>query len=231
VTPSITGVIFDLDGTLYRLRKTKVRLTLLLWRTIPVLRHLGGARRAIRDSLYENKESLDDAFFEALGQMSHISAERAATWYHDEFMRAFVGLLERNAYARPGLLQLLERLRRAGVKLAVVSDIGRVEDRLRAIGVPPEIFDALLAAEDVGALKPSPRSLLTVAERWGLDPSEILVVGDRLDRDAEAAKAAGMSTLIVDGRAPSAGRRHETGATLMPWKDMTRAIASRAGLE
>jgi len=52
-------------------------------------------------------------------------------------------------------------------------------------------------------LKPSPRGFLRAAERWQIDPSEILVVGDRAEVDAQGAVAAGMPCVIIGGSSNS----------------------------
>jgi len=59
----------------------------------------------------------------------------------------------------------------------------------------------LCAADpEVGRFKPDPRGFLAAAARWQLDPSEVLVVGDRPDADAAGAAAAGMPCVIVGNR-------------------------------
>lgn len=172
-----------------------------------------------------------DTFAAELASRTGTTADAAAAWYQKEFMARFLELLENRAICRPGLLPLLSRLRSAGIKLAVVSDIGLIEERLRAIGVPPEAFDTLLCAEQTGELKPSPRSLLAVAEQWGCSPEQILMVGDRVDRDAKSAQNAGMDTIIIDNLPRIFGRRRKQGITLVPWKKAVVTISKRAGLE
>lgn len=227
----LRGVIFDLDGTLYHLRQTRAQMTLRLLPQVGVLRYLDGARRAVRAKTFDGPEALSQAFAEELGRRAGISAERADRFYREHFLPTFIELLDRRAVPRPGLFPMLGRLREAGVKLGVVSDIGLVSERLQAIGIPPQAFDDLLSAEETGELKPSPRALLTLAERWQLDPDQVIVVGDRVDRDAPAASAAGMPSIVIDNHALPLGRRRKGGITLVSWKDATRTIADRTGLE
>ncbi len=225
------GVIFDLDGTLYYLRKTRMRLTIALWRSIMVLRHMSSARAAIRRKAYPDEESLKEAFAVELGQRAQIPTAEAARWYDEVFFSAFIKLLADQATPRPGLLSLLSELRSDGLRLAVVSDIGCVEERLRVLGIPPELFDVVKCAEACGELKPSPRSLLMVAQKWHLDPKTIVVVGDRVDRDALAAKAAGMQSIMIDNHAPLFGTRtirvrQLGGVPLLCWKKASATIAA-----
>lgn len=227
----IKGVIFDLDGTLYYLRKTRVRLTLILWRWIGVVRHVGSARSAVRNKSYRDRTALRTAFAKELGRRAKMSTEDAGRWYDEVFFRTFIDLLDKKAKPRPELLPFLGRLRSIGVKLAVVSDLGQVDERLKVLGIPPEAFDVTLCSEASGELKPSPTSFLNVAQQWGIDPRNIVVVGDRVDRDALAASAAAMQCVIVDNHAPTVGHRRVGAETLLSWTEVSRAIAVGTGLQ
>jgi putative hydrolase of the HAD superfamily len=207
------GVIFDLDGTLYSLRLTKLWMALALWRSLSLLRRLNASRRAVRGVEYADREALLAAFFAELAGRAGTTVARAATWYDVEFMPAFVAMLARRAVVRPGLAGLLERLRRRGVRTAVVSDFGRVGERLSALGLDTALFDDLVAAEDHGVLKPSAVPFVAVARRWALDAAEVVVVGDREDLDAASARAAGMDFVGVGS-----------------WLDASSAIEARTEL-
>lgn len=226
----IKGVIFDLDGTLYYLRRTRVRLTLRLWRSLGVVMHVGKAREAIRSRSFPDGASLRAAFGEELGRRAGLPAQEASRWYDEVFFGTFIDLLDRKARPRDRLLPFLGDLRSKGVKIAVVSDLGHVDVRLRTLGIPPEAFDVTLCAESFGELKPSPMAFLSVAEQWGIDPSEVIVVGDRVDRDAFAARAAAMQCIMLDNHAPLYGHRREHDETLYSWKEASRAITARTGI-
>jgi beta-phosphoglucomutase-like phosphatase (HAD superfamily) len=74
------------------------------------------------------------------------------------------------------------------------------ELKLKALGVAGR-FSVLVCSADpeVGAFKPHPKGFLVASGRWQIDPSEILVVGDRPDADAAGARAAGMPCVIIGG--------------------------------
>jgi 4-nitrophenyl phosphatase len=69
----------------------------------------------------------------------------------------------------------------------LVPGAGAVVGALRGMGFPPEIV--------VG--KPSPISFQVALEVLGLGPSEVLMIGDRLDTDIVGAQALGMDTALV----------------------------------
>jgi HAD superfamily hydrolase (TIGR01549 family) len=193
----ISGAMFDLDGTLYELPGRKLRLTLSMPGDIGMLKHIGKARKAMRDRRFPDREQLRAALWEELGRRAGVSPERARSWYLDRFMTKFVDLLRRKGRVRPGMVELLGRMQERGVKLAVVSDFGGVAERLEALRIPRQLFDDIVGAEDFGVLKPSPAPFSALAEKWGLVPSSLVVVGDRWDLDGASAEAAGMEFLGV----------------------------------
>jgi HAD superfamily hydrolase (TIGR01549 family) len=207
-------VIFDLDGTLYSLPRRKLRMVLALWRDIRVLRHLGPARSRIREREFDSQEQLLEAFYAELGRRTGRGPEHAERWYRERFLARFVRLLAEQATTRPGVVELLERMRGRGTRLGVLSDFSVVDERLEALGIPTELFDDRLSVEDFGALKPWPGPFLRLAEQWGLEPSAIVVVGDREDLDAASAEAAGMGFVGVRDHGPAA---RVPGSRFAPW--------------
>jgi histidinol-phosphate phosphatase family protein len=116
----------------------------------------------------------------------------------------------------PNARVLLDRLRAAGLPLAVVSNqsgIGRGLITADAVAAVNRRIDALLgpfagfficphAPEDACACrKPKPKLILDAARALGVDPGCCVVVGDR-ESDVEAARNAGAIPLKVEG--PSA---------------------------
>jgi putative hydrolase of the HAD superfamily len=99
-----------------------------------------------------------------------------------------------------GLRETLERLNATGVKLAVVSD-RRIDDKLRALKLDDLPWVARISAEDTGWLKPDPRPFLRACEMLGMNPTEVLHIGDRDDTDGAGARAAGLSYVRVSGPA------------------------------
>lgn len=108
-----------------------------------------------------------------------------------------IGLLKREAVARPGVYELLERLKQREVPIAVASS-----SSLSTIGVVLEAlkirayFDVIASGEEVMHGKPAPDVFLLAAERLGLPPADCLVIEDS-HNGTKAAKAAGMYCLAV----------------------------------
>jgi HAD superfamily hydrolase (TIGR01549 family) len=81
-----------------------------------------------------------------------------------------------HAELNPGALELLDALRQRGMPTGLLTRNSRrsVEAVCRKFGL---VFDAVFTRNDAPS-KPSPEPVWRMASAWGLNPSEILVVGD-----------------------------------------------------
>jgi D-glycero-D-manno-heptose 1,7-bisphosphate phosphatase len=119
----------------------------------------------------------------------------------------------------PGVRTALDRLRRAGVRLAVVSNQSgvargllradqvdavnrRVEELLGPLG--PFLTCPHGPDDGCGCRKPAPGLVLQACERLGVAPAEAAVVGD-IGSDVEAAAAAGARGVLVPTAATRRG--------------------------
>jgi HAD superfamily hydrolase (TIGR01509 family) len=97
----------------------------------------------------------------------------------------------------------LARLRRAGLKLGVVSNSdGRVEEALEAAGLLV-YFDVVVDSGVAGVEKPDPAIFLAALDALDVRPAEALHVGDLYEVDVIGANAAGIpAVLLVPPAAP-----------------------------
>ena len=105
-----------------------------------------------------------------------------------------------NAELQPGASQLLVTLRERGLKLGLLTRNSRrsVETVLAKFGL---VFDAALTREDAPH-KPSPEPVLAMAKAWGMEPSELMVVGDYI-HDLHCGRGAGSkAVLLVNSHVP-----------------------------
>jgi HAD superfamily hydrolase (TIGR01509 family) len=114
----------------------------------------------------------------------------------DELRVLMLDELRREVAARPGAVELVERLRNR-VPLALASNSSRplVEAALRTAGLT-DAFDAIVTADDVPHPKPAPDLYLLACERLGVQPGEALALEDTAPGIA-AAKAAGLTCIAV----------------------------------
>lgn len=87
------------------------------------------------------------------------------------------------------------------VSVASGSDFATVRDTLAAIGVL-ELVPIIVTAFDVPRGKPEPDLFLLAAQRMGVPPQDCLVFEDSL-LGIEAARRAGMSSVLVASEAPA----------------------------
>jgi len=93
----------------------------------------------------------------------------------------------------PGAVEAVGTLADAGLIQAIVSDIGtrEAEDMLASFGVRGQ-FDHVTTSEAVGYTKPDERTFRDALSATGLDPGDVLMVGDRYDHDVVGAAAVGI---------------------------------------
>lgn len=120
----------------------------------------------------------------------------------DELVELFVGYYEKHPIDlsrwAPGAVQALEELAEVGsLKLAICTNKPRAttEAVLGALGVRTR-FAAIYGGGDGPERKPAPGPLLSVAERLGIAPKDMVMVGDGL-QDVECARRAGARSVAV----------------------------------
>jgi len=116
----------------------------------------------------------------------------------------YFDLVPNKLQAFPGVHELVEACRGAGLRVAVASsaDGNKVRVNLQNIGLPSESWDTVIGGELVVHKKPSPDIFLLAAKKLGVDPSECVVVEDALN-GIQAAKAAGMRSVGVAHTLPA----------------------------
>ena len=98
---------------------------------------------------------------------------------------------------RPGMADLWARLRGAGLRLALCSNLANdyVTALRSALPEPPDVD--VLSCKD-GAIKPELEIYAAVLDGLQLDPGKVLFVGDTPRADIEGPRAAGMKAMHVD---------------------------------
>jgi HAD superfamily hydrolase (TIGR01509 family) len=182
------AVVFDNDGLLLDTEEawTRAEETLFARRdrlfTIEHKRSLIGSARAAAAAKLE-------AMLERDGEGEALMDE-----LHELVMEEALAGVE----PRPGALELLERLGRAGVPVAVASNSQRefVERTLGGAGLLDGRFVTVVSVEDVAHPKPAPDIYLEACRRLGAEPGECVALEDSATGVAAAA-AAGMYVIGV----------------------------------
>lgn len=203
-------MLFDLDGTLYDLRRMRRRL---IWR-VPneVLNHgpVGFAKRVLGLQRFRKARERHRGSPLVESLRDHLVGNIAKPGSATRLQGALDDFLYRSHYKElrglspAGDRQLLESLAARGYLLGVVSEYP-VVGKLRALGLGTVPWRAQVSCEEVGTLKPQPEVFLEGARRLGVDPKQVLFVGDRLDADVTGAARVGMKTAWFKSRDPGYG--------------------------
>ena len=124
--------------------------------------------------------------------------------------------------------EVFQRLRERSLKIGLICNTGRgpghaLRELMQREGVL-DYFDATIFSDEVGYGKPDPRIFLTAAERLGLEPSDILHVGDNIENDVRGAQRAGMKTLLFEYEVPSGFREQPSLLALTRAADSNTTI-------
>ena len=96
----------------------------------------------------------------------------------------------------PGINDLLQKLRAAGVKTAVVSNKPDVAVRELVKTYYDGLFDAAVGDMEGQAVKPAPDMCLKVFKELGMGPENAVYIGDS-DTDIMTARNAGLDEILV----------------------------------
>ncbi len=213
VAPLIRAVMFDLDGTLRVSRPAWEENFIQLARQHGVQVDEATRRRLKRwahrfwASSPELKQLLEthghtEAFWlaytrrrlEVLGCSPEQAAALAPTVF--EALNALAEKVE--DVVPPEVPPTLETLRRAGYRLALLTNRHEpLNGYLEKIGLA-EYFDPVFVAGEVGVWKPDPGVFHHAVKTLQLPPSAVLYVGDNYYTDVLGAQAAGLQAVLLD---------------------------------
>lgn len=95
-------------------------------------------------------------------------------------------------------LALIDTLRAAGIRLAIVTDNPVASQRQKLARLPFMMnVDTVVMTDELDAPKPDPRGYLLAAKQLGIEPQDMIAVGDSPWRDGLGAVSAGFSGAIV----------------------------------
>jgi FMN phosphatase YigB (HAD superfamily) len=205
----VRAVLFDLDGTLYRQKRMRTLMALELAASVLkrplrapvawwVLSEFRKAQERLRGAETNRGAAIDQ--LELTARRTGMPVDRVEAIVTEWMVERPLRHLPR--CRAEGLTQLLDFLISRRIPVGVFSDYPP-QRKLEALGVAGRFSVVLCSADpEIGRFKPHPRGFLLASSRWQLDPSEVLVVGDRIDADAAGAAAAGMPCVIIGRPTP-----------------------------
>lgn len=176
----VKGVIFDLDDTLYS-EKEYVRSGYKA-----VSDYLGGGYEDRLWSFFEEGKPAIDELLKELGR----EAEKAEALKVYRFHKPAIQLY-------PGVSEMIEKMKAKGIKIGIITD-GRPEgqrNKLDALGLA---VDDVIITDELGGIqfrKPCDIAFRIMKQKWRLNSSEIVYVGDNQQKDFQAPQQLGMKSV------------------------------------
>lgn len=201
VSPTIAGILFDLDDTLSDYAATRDAAVIEWTRGMPgwTLDPQQSARRW---------QLLEDAWFAryARGELSNLEQRAArvrdflpgaADWSHERAITAFDELreiYEANWRPFPDARDALDRALASGRPVGVLTngETAYQTRKLHELGLADERL-VMLATSDLPAAKPDARAFTAACQRLGTEPGATLMIGDNPATDIAGGRAAGLA--------------------------------------
>lgn len=203
---TIKAVLFDLDDTLYGDFDTCDRLGLQAAGRyaeqaigIPAAKAaeaMHGGRLQLRGVLRDEPESHDRTLFAKLGlEALGVNPIPHAEAMHEAYWKAVLD----NMVLREGVLELLTRLKAAGIPVGICTNMtADIQMRkLCRLGLA-DVCGNLITSEEAGRDKPHPEIFQLALRRLHVPAEQTLMVGDNLNHDVRGALAVGMHALWLN---------------------------------
>ena len=194
VKKKIKAIAWDLDGTLvyFKIDFLKARRT-----AIKILKNYGipkqylSIKKSILDNIHKSKK-----IFNHLGYSSQ-KIEKILKEVDDEVIKieheAALNAIEVN-----GIKKVLEFAKKNNLKQAIYTYNTNKNAKISLETVDLlEFFDAIVGRDDVKNPKPHPDHLMTICQKLGVNPSEIIVIGDTY-RDIKGAQNGGAFSIAIE---------------------------------
>jgi len=179
----LTGIIFDLDGTIIDTRED-LALAINLMRAdydLPsftvekIASYVGnGSRKLVERSLTGTELNIDEAL--------------------QKFVNHYSRHLTDNTYCYDGAIDTLEKLKAKGVNCAILTNKPETPTLkiLNAMNLA-WFFDPIFGGDSTPFLKPDPGALNIIIDKWGIPKEELIMVGDNYT-DIHVAENAGIKS-------------------------------------
>lgn len=186
------AILFDMDGTLIDSERLMTKVGIMALHDFGV--------EAKPEDFEEFVGRGEDLYIGGVARKHGVQYDPAMKKCAYDYYGQLVGT---EAAVPPEALDVLNELKRRGLKMAVCSSADRekVVYNVRAIGVSEDFFGAFVTGSEIEHLKPAPDIYLKGAELLGAAPEECLVVEDA-PSGILAAHAAGMRAVGITASFP-----------------------------
>lgn len=202
------AILFDLDGTLlpmdndsftrgyfHLLAQTAAPYGYREETLVPAL-WKGVAAMVKNDGTRSNQEAFWETFAQVLGSQVYEHIPVFDAFYGTEFRKA-AAFTEPNPKAAQAVQLARTRAERVILATNPLFPPAGVETRLGWLGLKPTDFDWVTNYENSAYCKPNPAYYGEILSRLELNPANCLMVGNDVQEDVEAARAAGLDAFLV----------------------------------
>ncbi len=175
---NIKVVAFDCDGVLFDTEKANMAYY------NQVLNHFDLPAMTKEQFVFTQMNTVDQSLAYLFEDKTTLEA--AQTFRKNMSYIPFLKFMEIEPYLKP----MLEKLRPV-FKTAIATNRTDTMDRVLIEHNLTEFFDLVITASDVNRPKPDPEPLVKILEYFGLEPRQMIYIGDS-ELDELAAKAAGV---------------------------------------
>ena len=159
-----------------------------------------GAESLIRRALSYVLDDVEDVFFENV---------------FSEFLLSYGGKVADKSKLYPGVKETLDVLYELSIPMAIVTNkpIAFTRTLLSSLNID-HFFSYVLGGDSLAKKKPDPLPLQTLMSKYGLFPSQVLMVGDSVN-DILSARSAGCAVVAVSYGYNHGNDIYEAGADLV----------------
>lgn len=207
---SLKAVLFDLDDTLYDHLHSVEQGLVTLREHYPLLcsvalgeleRRYCAALERLHTQLLQGELTQQESRtrrMQSVFSTFGVELDAKQAWAAFEVFRRGYASAQRCV---AGSQRLLESLRQAGLRMAIVSNnlVSEQIPKLKRLGIH-EYFEVISISEEVGVAKPEARIFHVTLDRLGLSHREVVMVGDSLDSDIAGAQALDIRSVWLNRR-------------------------------
>ena len=182
------AIIFDFDGTIIDTETAWFKVFRDAYQKYGVELTLATYSQCLGTSL------------ETFNPYTHLSTHHDISMDLDDFRSTiqhnYAKLIEKESM-RPGILNLLQEAKAAGLKIGLASSSHRdwIDKFVDQLGIG-DYFECYCTADTVNNVKPNPELYLQALARLGVQPKEAIAIEDS-PNGARAAVAAGLHTVVI----------------------------------
>ena len=212
-------VIWDLDGTLYFQKEFRLKMAMVLickliftpkhWKDVLVILKYRNLRE--KWNAADTEAELEKRQYIETGKSFRMSGEQVQGiiehWMLEEPLRYLKAYRDENA------VRIIEELQQKGIKTIVYSDYP-TKDKLKALDI--QILESYAATDkEIGCMKPNPKGLEYIVNKYQIPKKDIIMIGDRMEKDGEVAKAVGIDYLILARKRKQRNLQYKDGIGIL----------------